>query len=61
MIKAPSLRFRAVYAARPSPFRISNERALSLADSGALLVLFFLYLPQGLFGWLIPRLQRRPA
>jgi branched-chain amino acid transport system permease protein len=25
--------------------------------SGALLVLFFLYLPQGLFGWLVPRVQ----
>ena len=29
--------------------------------SGLLLVAFFLYLPQGLFGWLAPRLQRRPA
>jgi branched-chain amino acid transport system permease protein len=29
--------------------------------SGALLVLFFLHLPQGLFGWLIPRLQREAA
>ena len=29
--------------------------------SGALLVGFFLYLPQGLFGWLVPRLQRRAS
>ena len=29
--------------------------------SGALLVLFFLYLPQGLFGWLVPRVQREQA
>lgn len=29
--------------------------------SGLLLVLFFLYLPQGIFGWAAGRLQRRPA
>ncbi len=29
--------------------------------TGALLVLFFLYMPQGLFGWLVPRVQRRAA
>lgn len=29
--------------------------------TGALLVLFFLYLPQGLFGWLVPRIQRQRA
>ena len=29
--------------------------------SGLLLVAFFLYLPQGLFGWLAPRIQRSPA
>jgi len=29
--------------------------------SGLLLVVFFLYLPQGLFGWLVPRVQRERA
>jgi len=38
VIKAPSLRFRAAYAARPSPFRIETDRAQELAEGGALLV-----------------------
>jgi rhodanese-related sulfurtransferase len=36
--RAPSLRFRGVYAARPAPFRIDAERALELSDGGALLL-----------------------
>ena len=31
-------RFRAAYAARPSPFRIETDHAQRLADQGALLV-----------------------
>ena len=38
MKKAPSLRFRAAYAARPSGFRIETDEARDLADRGALLV-----------------------
>ena len=38
MRKGPSLRFRAVYAARPSPFRVELDEALELAAGGALLV-----------------------
>ena len=37
-MKPPSLRFRGVYAARPSPFRIETDRARELTDGGALLV-----------------------
>jgi rhodanese-related sulfurtransferase len=36
--KAPSLRFRAAYAARPSGFRIGTDEARDLTDRGALLV-----------------------
>jgi rhodanese-related sulfurtransferase len=36
--RAPSLRFRGVYAARPAPFRIDAERARELADGGAFLL-----------------------
>jgi rhodanese-related sulfurtransferase len=36
--RAPSLRFRGVYAARPTSFRIDAERALALADGGAFLL-----------------------
>ena len=39
MTKAPSLRFRGIYAARPAPFRVEIDRARELADrGGALLV-----------------------
>jgi rhodanese-related sulfurtransferase len=36
--KGPSLRFRAAYAARPSPFRVEIAEALEMAEGGALLV-----------------------
>jgi rhodanese-related sulfurtransferase len=36
--KGPSLRFRAAYAARPSPFRVEIDEALEMATAGALLV-----------------------
>jgi rhodanese-related sulfurtransferase len=36
--KAPSLHFRAAYAARPSGYRIETEAARELTDRGALLV-----------------------
>jgi rhodanese-related sulfurtransferase len=36
--KGPSLRFRAAYAARPSPFRIELAEALEMSATGALLV-----------------------
>jgi hypothetical protein len=32
--RAPSLRFRGVYAARPAPFRIEPERARELVRGG---------------------------
>ena len=38
MRKGPSLRFRAAYAARPSPFRVELAEALDMAAAGALLV-----------------------
>ena len=38
MSRAPSLRFRGVYAARPAPFRIDPDRAFELTDGGALLL-----------------------
>jgi rhodanese-related sulfurtransferase len=36
--KRPSLRFRAAYAARSTPFRIESDRARELTAGGALLV-----------------------
>jgi rhodanese-related sulfurtransferase len=36
--RAPSLRFRGVYAARPAPFRIDAEHARELSGGGALLL-----------------------
>jgi rhodanese-related sulfurtransferase len=36
--KGPSLRFRAAYAARPTPFRVELDAALEMAATGALLV-----------------------
>ncbi len=38
MSRAPSLRFRGVYAARPAPFRIEPERALEMTGGGAVLL-----------------------
>jgi rhodanese-related sulfurtransferase len=37
-VKAPSLRFRLAYAARPAPFRIDSGEVAALTDAGALLV-----------------------
>ena len=37
-MRKPARRFRAAYAARPSPFRIELEEANKLASTGALLV-----------------------
>jgi rhodanese-related sulfurtransferase len=36
--KGPSLRFRAAYAARSSPFRVEIDDALEMSRQGALLV-----------------------
>jgi rhodanese-related sulfurtransferase len=37
-VKAPSLRFRAAYAARPSPFRIEAAEAHAMTERGALMI-----------------------
>jgi rhodanese-related sulfurtransferase len=37
-VKAPSLRFRLAYAARPAPFRVDLDEVRALTDAGALLV-----------------------
>ena len=37
-MRTPARRFRAAYAARPSPFRIEMDRVDELAAGGALLV-----------------------